>query len=243
MKLMCTSFDNYPSNNDISSVTKKNRNYLPDSLLRLLDGVITQKNADVKKVAIGQALFQAARPRSVICPILLDIGVQMHRDFASRFIIDEQSSLDFSLSYDEVLRFVTSASMDSTEKYVVPSCHFTQFIAGNVDHNTATLEGRSTFHGMGIVMVTSGLHGVEADMFTARSVPRLSSKVQAAVMSDKSRIAIHFFESQSKNHLNKLLFKPLSLAVYGANVFDHIWSISKLFNESRTGWSGYMQVI
>ena len=38
---------------------------------------------------------------------------------------------------------------------------FTQWIADNVDHNIETIEGKQTFHGMGIVSATTGQFGVE----------------------------------------------------------------------------------
>ena len=38
---------------------------------------------------------------------------------------------------------------------------FTQWIAENVDYKTATIDGKQTFHGMGIISATTGQFGVE----------------------------------------------------------------------------------
>ncbi|KAL8574178.1 hypothetical protein ACOMHN_033653 [Nucella lapillus] len=60
-----------------------------------------------------------------------------------------------------------------------------QYMADNVDHDTATLDGRGTFHGMGII--ASVTPGVKA----ARRVPRrdVSLKDIKAI----GQIKIHFF--------------------------------------------------
>ena len=36
---------------------------------------------------------------------------------------------------------------------------FTQYIANNVDHTIATLDGKGTFHGMGIIAATTSQRG------------------------------------------------------------------------------------
>ena len=64
------------------------------------------------------------------------------------------SRLGFSISYDEVTRFkqsvIQSESFENLITEYFPGT-FTQWVADNVDHNVATLDGQGTFHGMGII--------------------------------------------------------------------------------------------
>ena len=52
--------------------------------------------------------MQAARSRSVLCPILLGLGVEMDHTFGFKFLVSELAKLGFSVSYDEVIRYKQS---------------------------------------------------------------------------------------------------------------------------------------
>ena len=111
-----------------------------------------------KQVSIGQCLLKAARPRSVIPPLLFGLGVEMDHVFGCKWLINELSRLGFSISYDEVTRYKQSVVKNETIEDLQPECFpgsITQWVADNVDHNIATLDGRGTFHGMGIVSVSA----------------------------------------------------------------------------------------
>ena len=43
---------------------------------------------------------------------------------------------------------------------VLPPGTFSQNIADNVDHNLCTLDGKNTFHGMGIIQVSTNNNGL-----------------------------------------------------------------------------------
>lgn len=78
-----------------------------------------------------------------------------------------QNKLGFSVSYDEITRFKQNVVHSTNIEDAILSSHshssdsFTQWIGDNVDHNIATLDGKQTFHGMGIVCVTTGQFGQE----------------------------------------------------------------------------------
>ncbi|KAF2899085.1 hypothetical protein ILUMI_07088 [Ignelater luminosus] len=80
----------------------------------------------VKPISIGQALVQASRPRSLIIPILFDIGGQLHRDFGSHLLIDELHRLEFCVSYDEAKKYLQSGMMDMSLNFDVPPSPFCQ---------------------------------------------------------------------------------------------------------------------
>ena len=66
---------------------------------------------------------------------------------------------------------------------------FAQFIADNVDHNVRTLDGANTFHGMGIIAVTSP--GQKQN----RPVPRIKKTAEEFVF--QSKIKIHYYRAES----------------------------------------------
>lgn len=142
IKPLSTTMEHYPSSTEIA-FEQENKKLLPSVLQHFSDIIIGPKASDLKKISIGQALVQASRPRSLISPILLGVGVQLHRDFGSRLLVDELYRLGFSIPYDEVLKYLQSAIIDTTPNFQVPSGHFCQWIADNVDHYNATINGQN----------------------------------------------------------------------------------------------------
>ena len=66
------------------------------------------------------------------------------------------SRLGFSVSSDEVNRFKQSAVRDEKSNVIPPSEDFcTQWSGDNVNHNVMTLDGLGTFHGMGIISMST----------------------------------------------------------------------------------------
>ena len=49
---------------------------------------------------------------------------------------------------------------------------FAQWVADNVDHNTATLDGKNTWHGMGIIAASIG-----NGSFSCKRIPRGKKKL------------------------------------------------------------------
>ena len=86
----------YPSCTDISS-TPKNLEFLPDSLKMLLVNMLPG-NSDTKIASIGLSIVQCCRPKGVLAPLQIGLGVQLHHHFESRFLIDTLNSLGFSCS-------------------------------------------------------------------------------------------------------------------------------------------------
>ena len=84
IKGIMTSTEFYPSHADISSLGN-NLDYLPDYLRCLLNHLFKE---DIKTTSIGQSIIQATRPRDLIAPIQLGVGVQMHHHFSSKFLVD-----------------------------------------------------------------------------------------------------------------------------------------------------------
>lgn len=69
-------------------------------------------------------------------------------------MIDTLHSLGFCCSYAEVRKFKYCATIfnDQIEsEQLVPQNKVTKYAADNVDHNLCTLDGKGTFHGMGMI--------------------------------------------------------------------------------------------
>ena len=96
--------DEYPTLDDIHDIDK-NKEWVPDSL-QLLHYLIP---STLKQISIGQCITQVSRPRSVMCPIVFGLGVQVEKTFGSKWILNHLYKLGYSISSDEVLRYKQSA--------------------------------------------------------------------------------------------------------------------------------------
>ena len=144
----------YPTNEDVADVNR-GMEWIPHHLQTFLKIIVQSK---LKQNSIGHSIIQSAKPRSAITPTLFGIGVEMDHVFGLRWLVNELSRLGFSITYDEVNRYkqsvIQSENLDSLLAEYFPGT-FTQWVADNVDHNVATLDGKGTLHGMGIIAVST----------------------------------------------------------------------------------------
>ena len=143
--------DIYASCHELSSV-EEGIAYLPESLHTMLDILFPSKGGQIQLASLGQAIMQATRPRVLLAPLQLGLGVQLHHQFASRFLIDSLNKHGFCCSYSEVTKFGRNAAVtNGTDISDLTAGHFVQYVADNVDHNVRTIDGMGTFHGMGMI--------------------------------------------------------------------------------------------
>lgn len=149
----------YPTSAEMSS-TNSALSFVPESLKQLLTKHAVGKNVDTKIASLGKAIMQCTRPRALIAPLQIGLGVQMHRHFGSKFLIDSLHQNGFCSSYQEVQRFERCAAVShGTELPNINSGQFLQYVADNVDHNTRTIDGLNTFHGMGMIVIVTPRRG------------------------------------------------------------------------------------
>ena len=103
------------------------------------------KDVDTYVAFIGQSIMQRARPRGLLCPLQLGLGVQMKGMFQSSFSIDELSAAGFSISNTIVQIYEKCSNSDLS----------IQYMADNFDHNVETLDGRNTMHGMAMMLTVT----------------------------------------------------------------------------------------
>ena len=90
----------------------------------------------------------------MLASIPLGIGVDIDKSFDTRWQVDHLALLGLSISSDEVKLFKQSAAVSDSMKPTETE-HFMQCVGDNVDHNIRTLNGKGTFHGIGIISIHS----------------------------------------------------------------------------------------
>ena len=120
--------------------------------------------------------------------------MQMHYCFDSKFLIDTLYSLGFSLSYNGVLTFEMSAAVSEKSTGCLSEGHFTQYRADNMDHNTATLDGLKTFHGMGIICAVT-------PAVSSKLVVKRRTDIKVEEITEKAKIDIKYYREECKGLL------------------------------------------
>ena len=192
----------------------------------------------MKVASIGQAIMQSTRPRGFICPLQIGLGVQLHRLYGSRFLVDSLYSHGFCSSYSEVHRFEASAAVEKSEEIVAlhkEGC--IQFVADNVDHNTDTIDGKNTFHGMGMI---SSVNPIPEGYF-GRSIKRRD--VTADELEQIGKINIKYFKHS--NTTSKLKFAELHelRSPCPSMKVDLVMKASWPLRSPMPGWSATMQMV
>ena len=91
--------------------------------------------------------MQPVKPRILNIPLQLGLGVQMHRQFGSRFLIDTLNELGFCSSYSEIQRYdICAAAHFGTDITGLGPGAFLQHMPKYVDHDLRTLDGYKIFH-------------------------------------------------------------------------------------------------
>ena len=156
----------------------------------------------------------------------------------------------FSLqTSDEVYRFKQSVMHEADRSIVNRLGRFTQWISDNTDHNVASLDGRGSFHGMGLIAVSAVLD---------RSQPGMRQQTIVRLQRMKAKYSIKFLGLPIKQYFQPER-KPLSTVVVctlqqvtetrqlqQARRLDLLWSCEWDFcslGVRRPGWSGFMQYV
>lgn len=125
--------------------------------------------------------------------------------------------------------------MNSTDIFGLNGESFVQYVADNADHNTCTIDGNNTFHGMGIIAtITPGV--------TNQKRPIPWNTVSAEDIRQASQITIIPFSS-NENVLNKIIYQELSFINHedSFSCLDLLWLSSWFFKQPRPGWNATME--
>ena len=102
--------------------------------------------------------------------------MDIDKSTGSKQLLTHLARLGFSITPEEVTRFKQSAIEDKNNDDSTPeesNNDYKQWVADNVDRNVATVTGKGTFHGMGIICVDSKPTG------SYGNIPRLKERQPA----------------------------------------------------------------
>ena len=222
------------------------KDLLPPSLRLLMESLVS---SEVKQSSIGQCILKAIRPNSFTPALLFGLGVEVDHMFGSKWLVNELAKLGFSISYDEVTKFKQSVVLDeSNDPQVCINGEFTQWIADNVDHNIITIDGKGTFHGMGVIAATISRNGV-----IDHSIKRIAKVMKSKQVINNKGIEIHWYCQPDVRPLAKTVLKPIKelrqpLTFQESTNVDLLWHCAGFFNKDerrgpRPNWSGFMHLI
>ena len=215
--------------------------YLPETLQIFLKTIFVGSQTNKQKMkmsAIGHAITQACRPRSISAPMQIALAVTLHHHYQSRYIIDVLHGLGLSSSYNEVLQFERSAAKESFVDLagcLLEENSLLKASGDNVDHQTCTLDGRNTFHGMGMIAIVSN------GTFVLPTLHR--RKVTDKEILAKSRVPIVNYYEKSEL-LKNIKFKPIDEKLTVGNLHEYyMWVLTFYFKNPAPIWSGFMQLL
>lgn len=236
----------YPTSQDISDI-EHGKKWIPRYLQTFLDIIIP---SEIRQTSIGHSIVQSARSKSVITPLLFGVGVEMDHVFGSRWLVEELFRLGFSVSYDEVIRYkqsvIQTESLDNLLAEYFPGA-FTQWVADNVDHNVATVDGRGSFHGMGIIAVSTPTDNKPLTP-RPRAIVR-QERMEVGKLIEGKGVPILKYDGSPVSGLSLIKYKPLLelrspvTLPPGLNA-DLLWHCGWLTNRAinrRPNWSGFME--
>lgn len=236
----------YPMNSDYDNVDHA-RSFLPTLINAFLENIVCDS---LKQVSLGHCIVQASRPRSIISPIPFGLGISLDHVFGSQWLLNTLGRLGFTVSYDEVNRYKQSVMQCDVED--LPNSYptsFTQFSGDNVDHNICTLNGVGSFHGMGIISMSTPCSTLGHGDFRKSSVTRLK-RVSADHFVSTRGVKLLHYQPPNTPALCKLLLKPVaevrqlhSNVVSPSSALNLLWHTGFYFQNDlgpRSNWAGFM---
>ncbi|KAK3916607.1 CaM kinase-like vesicle-associated protein [Frankliniella fusca] len=129
-----------------------NTSCVPESLTKFLHAVTASRKTNTEKIAktcevFAHFIISAARPYSFLSPIMLALGIWVHRKVGSKMLCDILHNLGCSVSYRLIAEYEKSAVLHS--KLTFDPDAYMQFAFDNFDFNTDTIDGHGTVHSMG----------------------------------------------------------------------------------------------
>ena len=227
----------YPTVQEIeNSVNFPSSNFAPPTLLHFLKSLIGCKNSDLLIASIAQAIIQNCRPRSIITPIPLSLAVILHRHFESRYLIDVLHKFGLCASYSEVIKFeACAADQLGTDLHDIGIDSFLHFVADNVDHNSDTIDGLNTFHGMGIIACVTNPRNIQLP-----AIKRTTTTSSDIV--DMANIERKYFNF-SRDIKPLMMFNEIrcDVALDNTKVLGNLWQYAWLVTPIKPLWNGFMK--
>ncbi|XP_029341748.1 uncharacterized protein LOC100571724 isoform X2 [Acyrthosiphon pisum] len=238
--------DSFPPPNQFMDDVKED---IPKTLLFFLSEVCGKNKKtksqkyDNKFVALAHAIINCCRPRSFISPILLGLGLYLHRHFGTKRAIDIFSNFGFCASYTDVYVFETSSLLYPQPK--VDRNSFSQFVFDNADFNINTIDGYNTFHTMGGIQCVVPKNAIQWN----ERIQKLKTVVTAETMGNIASIPIISYE-KTGNMENKIIIQDFNIirpTVYNMTYVSPSelhWMCAQWLGVIKCpGWNGFMETL
>jgi hypothetical protein len=147
---------------------------LPESLELLLTCLIP--HSSVGRNVAGQNIISSQRPRSSKMPFLLGMSLYLDHKYGSDQLINimhkigicesSKETTDYKYTYIDSTNDAHAASMAVLEEQIE------QHIGDNMDHDLITLDGKSGFHAMGLIKVTTPENANQLEIDENRKMQR-----------------------------------------------------------------------
>ena len=145
--------------------------------------------------------------------------------------------MGYCSSYSEVLRFAENAAA-SVAPDVLGSVNIANkmllFAADNVDHNIVSLDGKGTFHGMGMIAAVTPGHEITHTI--------LRQNISELNIIDLTKVDImeHCFANNTRR---SKVFQRLPILNSFGRKCDLLWEMSFSFSEPVSNWQGMMHTL
>ena len=175
--------------------------YLPESLKCFFKNLFVGKDTSRKIAGIGQSILQAVCPRSSLASLQLGLSILVYHHYRSEYLLNTLHGLGFCSSYDEIQMFEGNCALVNAAAYLLGdlSGGHVMMVADNVDHDTRTLDGKNTFHGMGMIAAITPHRSIDR-----RLIPR--KKVSLLDISEAASINVEQY-FQDKHKLDGIKFR------------------------------------
>ena len=225
----------YYPNSDLGDIEKQ-VSYVPFLLRTFLREIFAKRKTDMdtRVAAIGQAIMQQHRPRSIMAPLQFALTMKAYDDCPG--LLNDLFNSGFCLSSDEANLFKACAASDISDPFSLATGKFGHIIGDNFDHNKNTLTGHGTIHNMGLIYVENPPSDPQH-----RIIRHDKKTVKQNV---ESRIEIKGIRKLNKSSM-KMIYNliPDIQVEDGREHLDFIWKISLAYKQEKRGWQGYMTAV
>ena len=206
-------------------------------------------SSELKQAALGQCLLKAVKPKNGIPPLLFALAVEIDHTVGAKALLTTACRPGYTLGWDEVRRFKQSVAMDNCNGDLpLREDAFYQWVADNADHNANTLDGKQTFHLMGII--ECGNYKPAPPLGRVRGISKIMKSEEAT---NNHLIKIHWYDHPDVRSLSKLILKPIDETLFHSSPsevklnIDILWHAAGLFRKAerqgpRPNWNGYMDL-
>lgn len=176
--------DIYPQSSEFVSCIKENIPPLLNTFLQETLDIVNKDKKDksenqfnkikerrVKLETIAHSMICLLQPPKFTSMLQLSVGTYVFRKTGSKLIIELLSKIGISCSYYQIRKYEDSVIMYPLKLIVEPGV-FVQFVFDNTDHNVATLDGKDTFHCLGVIAIYTPEYGVDYEGGWLKSLKR-----------------------------------------------------------------------